>query len=183
MNVKDFNTIELGDLIKLPGIGNKTALGIMLRREKYPFNTPEDLLKVDGVGKATLIKNNIDLPARQKRKKGDKAKMMSWQPTINHYKKPWREESNNTKVRFYQSLVERTCHRPDIVQSKTLCSGCPFTLICTCKLKRYVGDNGKPRTTPTQKQLEEFANNINKYHHFKLITGSPDYENMAVEFN
>ncbi|HAW79151.1 MAG TPA: hypothetical protein DCX27_05190 [Balneola sp.] len=141
-------------------------------------------MKVDGVGKATLIKNDIELPKPKKRKKGEKAEMMSWRPIMtNKYKKPWREESNNTKVTYYKELTEKTCHRPDIVRSDSLCLDCPFTLICECRLKRYVGATGKPRTTPTDKQLEYFVHNINKYHKFTLTSGSVDYENMSVIFD
>ena len=53
--VLDLNTASQGDLIRLPGIGEKKAAAILAwREENGPFQTVEDLLSVDGIGEKTL---------------------------------------------------------------------------------------------------------------------------------
>lgn len=58
----NINTADIDELMKLPGIGEKTALEILNYRNKNGlFNSIDDLLKVKGIGKSKLskIKNII----------------------------------------------------------------------------------------------------------------------------
>lgn len=50
---KDFNTLTIAELCKLPGIGKKTAIRIDSMR---PFRANNDLFKVRGLGK-NILKN------------------------------------------------------------------------------------------------------------------------------
>lgn len=51
------NTATAIELMKLPGIGKKSAAAIVdYRTEKGKFKTAKDLLKVKGIGKKTLEK-------------------------------------------------------------------------------------------------------------------------------
>lgn len=53
----NINTASVKTLTGLPGIGTKTANNIVdYREQKSLFKTPEDLLKVKGIGKKTLKK-------------------------------------------------------------------------------------------------------------------------------
>lgn len=53
----DVNAADVKELRSLPGIGKKTAENIIAyRKASGPFKTPEDLLKVKGIGKKTLKK-------------------------------------------------------------------------------------------------------------------------------
>ena len=53
----DINTASSSELQSLPGIGPSLAARIIShRRVDGPFQTPEDLLKVRGIGPATLAK-------------------------------------------------------------------------------------------------------------------------------
>lgn len=57
-NSINLNSAPLEDLMKLPGIGQKTAQSILdLRSKMGKFNKVDDLLKVKGIGKTKL--NNI----------------------------------------------------------------------------------------------------------------------------
>lgn len=58
----NINNASIDELIKLPGIGHKTAEAIVQYRNKYgKFNSIEDLLKVKGIGNSKLetIKDKI----------------------------------------------------------------------------------------------------------------------------
>jgi len=54
----NINTASAEELTQLQGIGAKYAAKIVEYREQNgPFATPEDLMKVSGIGPATLAKN------------------------------------------------------------------------------------------------------------------------------
>jgi competence protein ComEA len=54
----NLNTATLEELITLDGIGQKVAQRILTFREKNgPFQTPEDLMKVKGVGEKIFEAN------------------------------------------------------------------------------------------------------------------------------
>lgn len=56
-NSIDVNSASVSDLMKLPGIGEKTAGKIIeLRNLKGRFNSPEELLEVKGIGPAKMSK-------------------------------------------------------------------------------------------------------------------------------
>ena len=51
----NINTATVGELVFLPGIGEKTAQSIVdWRTEHGPFQEPSDLLNVDGIGPSKL---------------------------------------------------------------------------------------------------------------------------------
>ena len=53
----DINNADLSSLTELPGIGNTRAAAIIEYRETYgAISTPEDLLKIEGIGEGTLEK-------------------------------------------------------------------------------------------------------------------------------
>jgi len=53
----NLNTATVEELQTLPGIGEKRAADIVADREvNGPFRTPEDLVRVKGIGEATLAK-------------------------------------------------------------------------------------------------------------------------------
>ncbi len=52
----NLNTATVAQLDQLPGVGEKAARRIIAHREKTPFKTPEDLVKVKGFGKKKFDK-------------------------------------------------------------------------------------------------------------------------------
>ncbi len=52
----DINHASLAELTRLPGVGEKTARGIMELRVHVPFRRVEDLLSVKGIGAKKLAK-------------------------------------------------------------------------------------------------------------------------------
>jgi competence ComEA-like helix-hairpin-helix protein len=52
----DLNKSSKVELMKLPGIGEKTALKIIEFRENQQFTKPEDIMKVKGIGPAKYEK-------------------------------------------------------------------------------------------------------------------------------
>lgn len=59
----NINTADKAELIKLPGIGEKTAEKIIEYRDKIPFHCKEDLLKINGIGekKYEILKELISV--------------------------------------------------------------------------------------------------------------------------
>ncbi len=55
-NKININTASLAQLVKLPGVGRKTAEKIIAHRMHSPFKTPEDIMKVKGIGKKKFAK-------------------------------------------------------------------------------------------------------------------------------
>ncbi len=52
----NINTASLAQLVKLPGVGRKTAEKIIAHRMHSPFKTPEDIMKVKGIGNKKFAK-------------------------------------------------------------------------------------------------------------------------------
>jgi competence ComEA-like helix-hairpin-helix protein len=52
----DLNTASKEELVELPGVGEKTADAIIERRKHIPFNRPEDLMEVKGIGEKKFAK-------------------------------------------------------------------------------------------------------------------------------
>ncbi|MFA6570385.1 MAG: helix-hairpin-helix domain-containing protein [Bacteroidota bacterium] len=46
----DINTASKTELMKLPGVGEKTALSILEFRTNSPFRKPDDITKIKGIG-------------------------------------------------------------------------------------------------------------------------------------
>ena len=70
----DMNAATLEQLVTLPGIGEKTAKGILALREHMGyFRYPEDLLRVNGIGEAKLeaIRGLIYVQPVQERNRTD----------------------------------------------------------------------------------------------------------------
>ena len=65
LNYKDFNRMNSKELADLPGIGKKTVQNII---GMQPFRSNDDLFKVKGLGKNTLLKFGIE-KKKKKRKK------------------------------------------------------------------------------------------------------------------
>jgi competence ComEA-like helix-hairpin-helix protein len=47
----DLNTASKEELMKLPGVGEKTAMAIVEARRRHPFRRPEDIMEVKGIGR------------------------------------------------------------------------------------------------------------------------------------
>jgi len=65
LSYKDFNAMNDKELRALPGVGKNTAKNIVGMR---PFRSSDDLFKVKGLGKNTLLKVGIE-KTKKKRKK------------------------------------------------------------------------------------------------------------------
>jgi len=65
LSYKDFNNKTLKELIKVPGIGKKTAKNIVAMR---PFKNNNDLFKVKGLGKGILLKLGIEKKKKPRKK-------------------------------------------------------------------------------------------------------------------
>jgi len=65
LNYKDFNEKTYKAICKLPGIGKKTATNIVAMR---PFRNNEDLFKIKGLGKNTLMKLGIEKKKKPRKK-------------------------------------------------------------------------------------------------------------------
>lgn len=55
-NLVSLNHASLDDLMKLKGIGEKTAIKIDEYRQKTPFQTIEDLMNIQGIGEKTYLR-------------------------------------------------------------------------------------------------------------------------------
>ena len=64
LNYKDFNTLTLKELCKVPGIGRTSAKRICAMR---PYKEDNDLFKVKGLGKKTL--NSLGIEKKKKERK------------------------------------------------------------------------------------------------------------------
>jgi len=53
----NINTATLEELVKLKRVGSKVALRIIDYRSETPFETPEDIMKVSGIGKRIYEEN------------------------------------------------------------------------------------------------------------------------------
>ena len=70
LNYKDFNTLTLKEMCKLPGIGRTGAKRVCSMR---PFKENNDLFKVKGLGKKTL--NNLGIEKKKKERKWKQPKL------------------------------------------------------------------------------------------------------------
>lgn len=52
----DINTASRETLMQLPGVGEKTAEGIIAHRSHIPFRRPEDIMEVKGIGQKKFEK-------------------------------------------------------------------------------------------------------------------------------
>ncbi|MBC8144116.1 MAG: ComEA family DNA-binding protein [bacterium] len=52
----NLNTAATADLVRLPGVGDKTAAAIVERRKHIPFRRAEDLMEVKGIGEKKFAK-------------------------------------------------------------------------------------------------------------------------------
>ena len=52
----NLNTADLAQLSLLPGIGPVRARAIIERRQKQPFRTVEEIVKIKGIGRKTFAK-------------------------------------------------------------------------------------------------------------------------------
>jgi Holliday junction resolvasome RuvABC DNA-binding subunit len=65
LNYKDFNTLTLKELCKVPGIGRTSAKRICAMR---PYKEDNDLFKVKGLGKKTLKNLGIEKKKKERKK-------------------------------------------------------------------------------------------------------------------
>ena len=65
LNYKDFNTLTLKEMCKLPGIGRTGAKRVCAMR---PFKENNDLFKVKGLGKKTLKNLGIEKKKKERKK-------------------------------------------------------------------------------------------------------------------
>lgn len=59
----DLNRASVADLMRLPGVGLKKAQAIVSHRAKAPFQRPEDVVQVKGLGPAWFAKVKPHLTA------------------------------------------------------------------------------------------------------------------------
>jgi len=59
----DLNRAGVAELMRLPGVGEKKAQAIIAFRAKTPFQKPEDVVKVKGLGPAWFAKVKANLAA------------------------------------------------------------------------------------------------------------------------
>ena len=59
----DLNRAGVAELMRLPGVGEKRAQAIVAHRAKAPFQKPEDVVKVKGLGPAWFAKVKAHLVA------------------------------------------------------------------------------------------------------------------------
>jgi competence protein ComEA len=59
----DLNRAGVTELMRLPGVGEKRAQAIVAHRAKAPFQRPEDVVKVKGLGPAWFAKVKAHLVA------------------------------------------------------------------------------------------------------------------------
>jgi competence ComEA-like helix-hairpin-helix protein len=52
----DINTAEIGELIRLPGVGPTLARRVLEERGVKPFSSVDDLMRVPGIGPKTFAK-------------------------------------------------------------------------------------------------------------------------------
>jgi competence protein ComEA len=52
----DLNRASVAELMRLPGVGQKKAQAIVSHRAKAPFQRPEDVVQVKGLGPAWFAK-------------------------------------------------------------------------------------------------------------------------------
>jgi len=52
----DLNRASVAELMRLPGVGQKKAQAIVAHRGKTPFQRPEDVVQVKGLGPAWFAK-------------------------------------------------------------------------------------------------------------------------------
>jgi competence protein ComEA len=59
----DLNRASVAELMRLPGVGQKKAQAIVSHRAKAPFQRPDDVVQVKGLGPAWLAKVRPHLTA------------------------------------------------------------------------------------------------------------------------
>jgi competence protein ComEA len=59
----DLNRASVAELMRLPGVGQKKAQAIVNHRAKAPFQRPEDVVQVKGLGPAWFAKVKANLSA------------------------------------------------------------------------------------------------------------------------
>jgi competence protein ComEA len=52
----DLNRASVAELMRLPGVGQKKAQAIVSHRQKAPFQRPDDVVQVKGLGPAWFAK-------------------------------------------------------------------------------------------------------------------------------
>lgn len=59
----DLNRASVAELMRLPGVGQKKAQAIVNHRAKTPFQRPEDIVQVKGLGPSWFAKVKPNLSA------------------------------------------------------------------------------------------------------------------------